>query len=164
MTKLAEHITHAVGPFRPGWFKAVRLYLVSILVGQLAWEILQLPLYTIWDTASPRAQAFAVAHCTLGDVLIALCALLAAILLAGNKAWPRQRFWRVAGLALLFGVAYTIFSEWLNVTVRASWAYSDRIPALAVFGFRLGLSPVLQWLVVPGAAFAILRASGSRVR
>ncbi len=51
---------------------------------------------------------------------------------------------------MLAGLAYTVFSEWLNVNVRRSWAYSDLMLILPPFG--TGLSPVLQWLVVPFVA------------
>jgi hypothetical protein len=40
--------------------------------------------------------------------------------------------------------------EWLNIVVRASWAYSDRMPVVPVIG--TGLSPLLQWVVVPTVA------------
>lgn len=98
---------------------------------------------------------FAVVHCTLGDLLIALSALTLALVLAGDNKWPTRRFWQVAVLALLFGVAYTAFSEWLNVVVRASWAYSDLMPVISIGGLRLGLSPIMQWMVVPAAAFLL---------
>ena len=35
----------------------------------LAWETLQIPLYTIYETGSPSAIAYALIHCTAGDVL-----------------------------------------------------------------------------------------------
>ncbi len=60
-------------------------------------------------------------------------------------------------LTIAFGLAYTAFSEWLNVFVRASWAYSDWMPIVSIAGLKIGLSPLLQWIVVPGAAFAIVR-------
>lgn len=41
----------------------------------------------------------------------------------------------------------TAWSEWYNVQVKASWAYSDWMPLLP--GFEIGLSPLAQWLVVP---------------
>lgn len=52
-------------------------------------------------------------------------------------------------------LAYTVYSEWLNVTVRGSWAYAPSMPKLPVFG--TGLSPFLQWLVVPVIAFTAMR-------
>ena len=63
-------------------------------------------------------------------------------------------------LTVLFGLAYTIFSEWLNVVVRASWGYSDWMPIVPIFGLRIGLSPLMQWLVVPAAALALASRFG----
>lgn len=139
------------------WLRALRAYLCATALGNLVWEVLQLPLYTMWDTGTLRQQAFAVAHCMLGDIVIAAAALILALLLAGDPAWPARRFWSVTALALALGITYTIFSEWLNVVVRASWAYSDRMPVVAAFGFRLGLAPVGQWIAVPAIGFAIMR-------
>jgi hypothetical protein len=126
-------------------------------IGNLIWEAVQLPLYTIWSTGTFREQAFAVAHCTPGDLLIALSAVMLALLLAGNHRWPRDRFWLVAILTIVFGTAYAVFSEWLNVVVRTSWAYSERMPVISMLGLNIGLSPLLQWIVVPAAAFKIMR-------
>ena len=52
--------------------------------------------------------------------------------------------------AIMIGITYTVFSEWLNVEVRRSWSYSPAMPVLPWLG--AGLSPILQWLVVPGVA------------
>ena len=102
-------------------------------------------------------QAFAVVHCTLGDLLIAVSTLTLALILAGDHAWPRRRFWPVAILTIASGIGYTAFSEWLNVVVRASWAYSEWMPVLTLLGQKIGLSPLLQWIVVPAAAFAFAK-------
>ena len=50
-----------------GWLKALRAYSVMLLVGNLLWEIAQLPLYTLWHTATLPEIAFSVLHCTGGD-------------------------------------------------------------------------------------------------
>ena len=121
-------------------------------IGNLAWETLQLPLYTIWTTGSAGEQVFAVVHCTGGDVLIAICALVGSLVLTRRREWPRQRFGEVALLAIMFGLAYTGFSEWLNVHVRKSWAYSAWMPVIPIAG-GIGLSPLMQWVVVPSLAF-----------
>jgi hypothetical protein len=139
------------------WLRALRVYLICSAAMHLAWETLQLPLYTIWRTETWRGIAFAVLHCTAGDVLIALVVLALALLLTGREAWPARGFHMVAGLAMACGLGYTAFSEWLNVAVRRSWAYSDWMPVLNLFGFGLGLSPVAQWLVVPAMAFTLAR-------
>ncbi|MBL8381255.1 MAG: hypothetical protein JNM79_25530 [Burkholderiales bacterium] len=91
----------------------------------------------------------------MGDMLIAAAALLAALLVAGDARWPMTGFGRVAFLAVAAGVGYTVFSEWLNTTARGSWAYPEAMPVLPIL--EVGLTSVLQWVVVPCAAFWLWR-------
>jgi hypothetical protein len=137
--------------------RAVGMYLGVIAGGNLIWETLQLPLYTIWTTGIAREQAFAVLHCTVGDILIAMSCLVLSLLLVGRGAWPNGRFGHVALMAVAFGVGYTIFSEWLNVSVRRSWAYSEWMPVIALGPLQIGASPIAQWIIVPLAAFSVVR-------
>lgn len=141
---------------RTDWVGALRAYVGVVAVGNLAWETLHLPLYTIWRNGTVGEQAFAVVHCTGGDILIALTTLMAGLLVFGDRDWPGSRFMAVALAAMALGIAYTAFSEWLNVSVRKSWAYSDWMPVLPLAG-GIGLSPLLQWLVVPSGAFWAVR-------
>ena len=135
------------------WLGAFRAYFAVIAIGNLAWEGLQLPLYTIWTIGTVGEQAFAVIHCTGSDLLIALASLMAALLLIGTRDWPALGFGRVALVAIVLGVTYTGFSEWLNVSVRRSWAYSDWMPVMPIGTARIGLSPLIQWIIVPATAF-----------
>jgi hypothetical protein len=66
-----------------------------------------------------------------------------ALFIAGDETWPASPFWHVVCLALPFGIAYTVFSEWWNVTVHSAWAYSDRMPVVSAFGLKIGFSPLL---------------------
>ena len=122
---------------------------LAIVVLNLAWETLQLPLYAIWKKGSPGEIVFAVLHCTLGDLLIALVALNVALLAIG-KGWPAHNLVRSLGGAVGLGMAYTAFSEWRNALVLKTWAYSELMPTVP--GLHIGLSPMLQWLLIPGAA------------
>lgn len=142
----------------PDWPLALRRYLAASLVLHLVWEILQLPLYTLWSEGALREQFFAVLHCTMGDLMIAGLSLLLALAFLGRPTWPASGSRPVWLLTLLLGVSYTIYSEWLNVNVRGNWAYSDLMPTLPVSG--TGLAPLLQWIIVPTLAqrFAIGRA------
>ncbi len=133
------------------WLPTLRRYLAFVLLVNLAWEFAQLPLYTIWQTAPLSELIFVAAHCTLGDVIIATMALMLTLLLIGDATWPQAGYWRVALLTTAAGLAYTIYSEWLNVSVRASWAYAPAMPVVPLLG--IGLSPLLQWLVIPPLAF-----------
>jgi hypothetical protein len=142
------------------WLAASRAYLVTVTVADLVWELAHLPLYTLWRTGTPSEKLFAAVHCTAGDLLIALVSLTASLVLAGHRDWPARRFVIVAVLTLTFGFGYTVFSEWLNVVMRKSWAYSDLMPVVSVFGLRLGASPLLQWILVPALALYVSRRFG----
>lgn len=134
------------------WLGALRRYVAATGLLDLVWEFLQLPLYTIWETGSARDQAVAVLHCTAGDILIALATLVGSLIATGSPLWPHSGAGRVGALTLGAGVVYTVWSEWLNTTIRQSWSYSELMPILPPLG--TGLSPVLQWIIVPGIALA----------
>ena len=144
-----------------GWVLTLRRYLGLTLLLNLGWETLQLPLYTLWQTGSPQQLMFVVAHCTLGDVLIATMALILALLVNGASRWPASGFGRVLLLATAFGLLYTLFSEWLNIVVRQSWAYAPAMPRLPVTG--TGLAPLLQWTLLPPATLYLSRPEGVRL-
>ena len=139
------------GPERiPDWTQALRWYLGTSIAAHLTWEVLQLPLYTLWSTGTVRQQAFAVVHCTLGDAMIAGLAILIALAFFGRATWPSVGTRRVYMASLVLGIAYTIYSEWLNVSVRGSWTYSEAMPVVPLIG--TGLTPLLQWIVIPSLA------------
>ena len=62
--------------------------------------------------------------------------------------------------AILLALGYSVFGEWLNTHIR---------PKLVVHHSRArftasapALTPLLQWLVVPGLAFAIIACQRGR--
>lgn len=134
------------------WLRTIRRYILFILVANLIWEFLHLPLYTIWTTGTAGELAFAAIHCTGGDLLIALSALLIALCIFGDENWPNVRFREVFVVTLILGICYTLFSEWLNIEIRESWAYSELMPVIPLI--NAGLSPILQWIVIPSAGMA----------
>lgn len=131
---------------------ALRRYFAVIIPAHLVWEFLHMPLYTIWNDGTWGEIVFAAVHCTGGDILIGMSALMLALMLTG-QGWPfvATTRHRVTILAVAFGLGYTLFSEWLNIVIRAAWAYSDLMPIIPVLD--AGLSPVLQWIVIPLAGF-----------
>lgn len=134
-----------------------RRYLPWMMALNLAWEILQLPLYTIWREASPGYIAFAVVHCTAGDLLVAAAALVASLIVLRAGPLSRWPWLSLSLISTLLGVAYTALSEWLNTSITRSWEYSQLMPAVHLGGVALGLSPLLQWLVLPPLAFYLAR-------
>ena len=107
------------------WLRTLRRYMGFIAGANLVWEFAHLPLYTLWETGTRSELVFA--------------------------GWPATGGRGVAVLTLVFGLAYTLFSEWLNIEVREAWAYRDLMPGIPLID--AGLSPVLQWIAVPLAAY-----------
>lgn len=145
----------AMDAVTPTWLHALRRYVGVIVPLMLAWETAHLPLYTLWQTASLAELALAVLHCTAGDALIAIASLSAALLLAGDPEWPAVAFRRVLVLAVVAGLGATVYLEWVNVEVRQTWGYAAAMPRLPPLG--TGLTPLLQWLVLPPLALLLAR-------
>ena len=131
-------------------FVALTIGLAAI--GHFFWEAAQLPLYTLWRTGTPHEIVFALIHCTGGDVLITTVTLAAAVALARRFRWPPFGR-RMVFAAIVLGAGYTIFSEWLNVEIRRTWSYTAAMPVVPFLG--TGLTPLLQWLIVPSMALAV---------
>ncbi len=137
------------------WLRALRIYASASVMLHFAWEALHLPLYSIWSSATFGEIAFAVFHCTAGDLMIASLSLLVALLAVGNLGWPTERFIPVMAATIAIGLGYTVYSEWLNTVVRRTWQYSELMPTIPILG--TGLSPLMQWLIVPIVGFAVIR-------
>lgn len=119
----------------------------------LAWEIGQLPFYTIWEEAGAWRIALYVTHCVLGDVMIATLAYLAVALAWRQADWPRQRPWTGGIMLVALGLGYTVFSEWYNVYRIGAWTYTAVMPRM----LGIGLTPLLQWLVVPSVMLVLIQ-------
>jgi len=123
----------------------------------LLWEIAQLPLYTLWEESPRFFIAYAVVHCTLGDIAIGALALLVALIATRARAVETWRWRQVALFLVIPAVGYTALSEWINTIARGSWAYSAMMPTVILGGFEIGLSPLAQWLVIPPIALWLAR-------
>ena len=124
------------------WMPIMALALYSFLL-HFVWEMLQFPLYV-----SPAASAHQLGirmclRATFGDVAIALSAY---IVVAG---WTQTWCWRASrvrvAMYLVVGLAITVLLEVLNVHVWHRWAYAAAMPTL----LGVGVSPLLQWIIVP---------------
>lgn len=111
----------------------------------LLWEIAQVRLYTIWDAADQMAVAWALLHCTLGDVVIALALFVLVGALLRCEDWPVLHPWTGGAIVVIGAIAYTVWSEWFNVYRVGSWGYTASMPMI----FGIGLAPLLQWLILP---------------
>ena len=142
---------------RAAWRLIGLRYLPWLAGLSLAWEIAQLPLYTLWREDSLAWIAFSVVHCTLGDAVIGTSAVAVALIVTRSPELARWRWGRIAVVTALAGVGYTAFSEWMNTVALRSWTYSDLMPILRVSGVEFGLAPVAQWLLLPPLALHFVR-------
>ena len=111
----------------------------------LAWEIAHVRLYTLWVEADGLVVAWSLFHCTVGDVLIALALFALTGMVLRESDWPVSRQWAGGAMVASGAMAYTAWSEWYNVYRAGSWGYAASMPLI----FGIGLSPLLQWLILP---------------
>lgn len=133
------------------WLVPVIVYLAASGIGHLAWEALHVRLYPLWGEGTLVQIRDAVLHCTRGDVILAAGVLAVPWLIGATRPYAPGQLLRVAPVAIGLGLAMTVALEWLHVSVLRNWAYSSGMPLLP--GTRIGLSPIVQWVVVPALAF-----------
>ena len=138
---------------RPDLLKQTLLWAALAFFPNLLWEVWQIPLYTLVNEQSTAKVAYAVVHCTLGDASIAAVSFALTSMFLGDVYWPARRPWRGGALVTILGLAYTVFSEWYNVYQIGSWAYSPSMLLIA----GIGLSPLLQWLLLPAVTLVPMR-------
>jgi len=119
-----------------------------------AWEMAQGNLFQLMQSMPFwRATAWC-ARATAGDLVITTIAFSAAAM-SGGLHWPLIR--RRLSPALIFltvGILITIGYEIYAVST-GRWAYDEQMPQI----LGIGLSPLLQWIVIPLleiAAFGVI--------
>ena len=122
---------------------------IFALLLNFAWEILQARLY-IGMAEMPHAQVTkACLQATVGDAVIMLLAYGAVASIARSRCWiVAARAWQLA-LFIAIGVSITAVIEWLATSGHwiGNWNYLPTMPLVP--GTRIGLAPLLQWVVLP---------------
>ena len=113
------------------------------------WEILQAPLYDGMASSSHATVTKACLQATLGDMVIMLMAHAAVAVGSRNRRWTVSASGGQLRLFVAFGLSITLLVESLAVRGYwlSSWSYAPTMPVLP--GTGIGLSPVLQWLILP---------------
>lgn len=144
----ADRIAIMPGVARAGLWSALAFAL------HLVWEIAHARLYSLWATADHMTIAWSLLHCSLGDVVIALAAYALAGISLRQTNWPMFRPWAGGAIVIISAMAYTAWSEWYNVYQSGNWAYTASMPMI----LGIGLSPLLQWLILPPLQTIAFRA------
>jgi hypothetical protein len=71
--------------------------------------------------------------------------------------WPASRPWTGGAIIVVGALAYTAWSEWYNVYHAGNWGYTVSMPLI----FGIGLSPLLQWLILPPISVIAYRTLGA---
>lgn len=121
------------------------LWSALAFVLHLTWEIAHVRLYTIWAAADGMSVAWALLHCSLGDVVIALAMFALAGIVLRRADWPASRPWTGGAIVVIGAMTFTAWSEWYNVYRAGNWGYAASMPMIV----GIGLSPLLQWLILP---------------
>ena len=122
---------------------------VFALLLNFPWETLQAPLFVGMGEAPYSEAIRGCLRATLGDAVIMLLAYWIVSVALGSRLWilaptavPLIGF-------IVLGVLITAVIEWLATRGHwiGSWTYSAAMPVVP--GVGIGLSPLLQWVMVP---------------
>lgn len=128
------------------------LFVFGFLV-HYPWELLQTPLFGHLAQAPHWQGVKFCSAAALGDAVLTVVAYWCAAALDGRD-WIRRLPRRAIAVYLLAGVVATVALEWLNTSVLDRWEYGAAMPTLPLLG--TGLSPLLQWIVLPPLVLGIV--------
>ena len=152
---VSPHAMRTMAP--PGAMVRAGLWSALAFVLNLTWEIAQVRLYTIWADADRMSVTWALFHCSLGDAVIALAMFALAGMVLRRADWPASRPWTGGVIVVVGALAFTAWSEWYNVYRAGNWSYTASMPMI----FGIGLSPLMQWLILPPVLVLAYRTLGS---
>ena len=157
-------MNHTATRLLRGWSASPEFNLaVFALLLNFPWEVLQAPLFKGMATAPHSAVVGACLQATFGDMAIMLLAHASVAVVTQRRFWilvPSRL--EVSGFVAV-GVGITAMIEWLATRGHwfQSWAYSPRMPVIP--GIEVGLSPLLQWVIVPLVSLWFVRRQSVRV-
>ena len=123
------------------------IFTIALLLN-LAWELLQGPLYSGY-----RYNVQNISFCALASVADAIMVLLLYFVLSliyNDSLWIRKlTLIRILIIVLIGGFGAILF-ESMHIVV-GSWIYTDSMPLIPFT--NVGLSPILQFIILPGLIY-----------
>ena len=111
------------------------------------WEFVQVPTYAGMADINHWEGIKVCLSATVGDVGFALTAFWLTALAARSRRWIADPAGWQLGLFVAVGVGLTVGFEYYYTEISLRWTYSELMPRVPPFG--TGLSPLVQWLVIP---------------
>lgn len=128
-------------------------------VFHFVWELLQVPTYAGMAQLDHWTGVLVCTQASLGDVGFALIAFWITAGIARSRRWIVKPTLYQVLIFVGIGVALTIGFESFYTRVTFRWTYSELMPIVPPFG--VGLSPLVQWIVVP---LLVLFVVGRQIR
>jgi len=111
------------------------------------WEFVQVPAFAGMAEMGHWEAIKLCLSASIGDVGFALTAFWAASLAVRSRDWVLRPTRLPLGIFLAVGILLTIGFESYYTNISLRWTYSELMPLVPPFG--TGLTPILQWLVIP---------------
>lgn len=122
------------------------------------WEFLQAPLFKEMTDATHWEAVKVCTRATIGDAAIMLIAYSSVAAGGLNRWWFKKPRWLEMTAFIALGVIITIAIEYLATRTEhwaGAWEYSTSMPTLPFLG--TGLTPLLQWILLPPIAIWFVR-------
>lgn len=127
------------------------LFLVATLINY-AWEIAQAPLFIgMRDWKNVGWHCFIA---SLGDGIILLVIYATGCIVFRRRDWFFSLRSQEYAVMLLAGLTIALLVEWLALHVLGRWAYTSSMPLIP--GLNIGVTPILQMLILPPVIFRIV--------
>ncbi len=138
------------------WLPEFNVAVFALLLNY-PWEFAQAPLFAAmaeaphWDAIKRCSTA------TLGDIVIMLIAYWSVAAIARSRYWITAPTAAHLMMFVAVGVTITVLIEQLALRGLwfGGWDYSSLMPVIP--GIGVGLSPLLQWIVLPPLAVWFVR-------
>lgn len=111
------------------------------------WEFIQAPTYAAMVDKEHWQGIKLCTSATFGDIGFALTAYWFTSAVARSRYWVLRPSTSQLLIFLGVGIALTIGFEYYYTNISLRWTYSDLMPLVPPFG--TGLSPLLQWAIIP---------------
>lgn len=109
--------------------------------------MLQVPWFEGMAEASHGSVVWSCTRATGGDILILLAGFWLASMVRGNRQWVLLGERKPAAMLVVTALLVTIVLERLATGPLERWTYADAMPIVPLL--QVGMSPLLQWLLVP---------------
>lgn len=146
-----------------GWLRSIldlpefNVLVFAILLNS-PWEFLQAPFFKDMPGLAHWAGIQRCTMATAGDGLLTLVAFWSTAVVARTRAWilrPTRRHVLIfIGVGLTISIVIERFATSMNWP-PGGWSYADTMPVLPVLD--IGLTPFLQWIILPPLAVWFVR-------